>query len=194
MAQTANITVSPKHWSRFTRFKREGMALEEIAAQDNVKPDTIRSSIMTVEAYRSIYGLDQMNMAQMQTLIDVRELEKEAVISGLTATKLAMVDGKQKEVPDHDARNATIHELTEKVKAMQPKVGPRTSVNVGVGISSPAAQAAPGSTFSYEDRLREINRKRAKELLPAPLEEEGPLDALDAEVIDANTEARPAPE
>lgn len=188
--QQVNLTVSPKHWSRFTRFKREGMALEEIAAQDNVKTDTVRSSIMTVEAYRSIYGLDQMNMAQMQTLIDVRELEKEAVVSGLMATKRIMVDGQQKDVPDHEARNATIHELTEKVKAMQPKVGPRTSVNVGVGISSPAVPPPPGSAFSYEDRLREINRKRAKALPPMSLEEG---ETVDAEVTDADTETRPAP-
>jgi ribosome-binding ATPase YchF (GTP1/OBG family) len=190
MAITARDIRSPGsiHHSRWQRIKN-GMTLEEVAAQDGVSITTTRNSFLLVEDYKNLCSMPSLETAQIENIIKVKELELEALKSGLIATnkvyKDVTVDGKTVQelievVPDHETRIATISTINQKIAALQPKKGFSVNVDTKVGVN-----VATGRT-SFEDKLREILQKRKQEepserVIDVPALEEGENDKGDVD-------------
>lgn len=153
------------HEARFLKFHKAKMTLAEIAQEEGKSTITIERSIQMVQAYRARADLEAVQTAQGAVVVDCSEDEKHALRTALRA-KTPVVGKKGtiiKEVPDHETRLKASQILTDKLTALQPRGG-GTRVNVGVGINNPSPVS---SSFSFEDRLREIRKNRQLPAAPA---------------------------
>ena len=153
--------------------KSLGLSAEEIAKEEKVKPDAVRRSISDVEAYHALFNLKEMEAGQNEVLILNQRLETLAINSGLTAeTIIRDKDGKIiAREPDHELRLKSVQLMISLVEALESRnKGGGGNQTVQVGISLPQATAG---AQSFEDRLREISKKRSEEIssgVPALIE------------------------
>jgi len=149
---------------RYHRNK-QGESIEEIAKRDGVTEITVKDSIRKVEIFRSRRSVDLMNEDIAGIVIDSGKAVNNALQEALTAENEYQDSktGEKISVPDHSIRLQAASEVREFAKVIQPKVGPHSTVNVGVGISG--GRVATGSYIGMEDRLREIRKTRAEQPL-----------------------------
>ena len=141
------------------------MTIEDIAVQDHVSVDTVRTSIKAVEVRKQLCSIHEVETAEAQLLLDTIPLQQKALTEALVATQIVMgTKGRAKEVPDHTTRMRAVDVLTQKSASLRPqmKIAPTTQVNVNTGNQT----LVNGMTF--EDRVRQIVEKRREaETVPA---------------------------
>jgi len=147
------------------------MTIEDIAVQDHVSVDTVRTSIKAVEIRKQLCSIHEVETAEAQLLLDTIPLQQKALTEALVATQIVMgTKGRVKEVPDHTTRMRAVDVLTQKSASLRPqmKIAPTTQVNVNTGNQTLV------NGIAYEDRMRQIQEKRreieAPSALPPPID------------------------
>jgi len=160
------------HFSRYVRVK-SGLAVEDIAKRDGVSVETVQESIRWVEQYRARNTVDHANEATVAAILENKQNISSALTNGLTATyETQDKDGKKVSVPDVSLQLQALDRVSDLLGTVQPKPA-RGGINVGVGVGvGMGIRTKPGSSIQYmgfEDRLREVRRKRAEAAaLPSP--------------------------
>jgi hypothetical protein len=180
----------PLDCSRFYRYHELGMAIADIAREDNVSTIRVRGSLNNVRAYRGRFSSQAALHSQAETVVKMAELERAALALALTATEKVEIeddDGttRTEEVPNHEIQLRASEILTQKTEVIQPKVSKGISIMQQTGILAPPQGAAlPPRGYSIEERLRELQAKR-QGLLPAvqepPAVQPSPIEAEPAE-------------
>jgi hypothetical protein len=159
------IAPTEVHRLRFAKNKLLGMSVEQLAKDEGIEERYIRQSIEKVEAYRALNTLEELEASQVEVVLFNRDLEKLAIRGSLTAVT-EVRDDKGKilyKLPDHETRLKGVEVLAKitdnliGAKARAVNSGSTTNVNIlnagnsgGVGIAT------------FEDRLREVKKKRAQ--------------------------------
>jgi len=179
---------SPKHLSRFIRQK-SGKTIEEIAAEDNVTVEQVKTSIRTVEFKQGYHTNEYLNQTLIGLILKASPAAQAALLDMLTATKKREIKNDRGETvtvlePDTDVIAKGLAEYRQIAAVAQPKAGHQTNVKVGVGVGVGVNQAS-GSFVGMEDRMREIRQKmRDQPVLPDVVIQTASLKTIDAEVDD----------
>jgi hypothetical protein len=182
-----------RHRSRYIRHRRENVPIEEIAKSEGVGVAVIKKSILMMDAYYDLNTEEELKTATIELIRQVAPKEKKAIEEALEATR-PIHDKETGEIiriePDHDVRIAAMVANTKRIEALLAKKGFGTQVNLGVGVNvSQSGGVTQGGTF--ENRLREIQKKRDEFLIAPPEPEEvepeyGEEDEIiEGEVIEA---------
>lgn len=153
---------SPKHLSRFIRQK-SGKTIEEIAAEDNVSVEQVKTSIRAVEFKQGYHTNEYLTQTLIGIILKASPAAQDSLLAMLTATKSRQATNDRGETitivePDTDVIAKGLAEYRQIAVAAQPKVGHQTSVKVGVGVGLGISQAS-GSYVGMEERMREIRQK-----------------------------------
>jgi hypothetical protein len=170
-----------KHLDRFILHKG-GKTIDEIAAEEEVRPETIRASIRRVEIAQGYYNQEFLNQSLISIVLSAAPAAQKAVLSALGAqTVRTSKNSKGEEIfvkePDHETQLKGLAEFREIAKAAQPKPAHQTKIAVGVGVG--VNTQASGSYVAMEDRMRDIKQKR----LMQPVEDDRRAPVLDAPMV-----------
>lgn len=150
---------------RYHRHKILGLPLEEIARQDKVTVETIRTSVLAVQMARGLANREEMELTQFSTIIELQELERKALTSALTAET-------EKKKPDHNVRLRASEIINEKIAALQPK-GRGMPIQVGVQVNNgqpssvdPTPVRVAARATSFEEIVRKLDAERENLVLP----------------------------
>jgi hypothetical protein len=180
-----------RHRSRYFRYRRENVPIEEIAKADGVGIRVVRQSIAFMSDYYELNTEEELKTATIELIRSISKLEKKAIEDALVATK-PIHDEESGDIlriePDHAVRLEAIAVNTKRIEALLAKRGGfGTQVNLGVGVNvNQSGGVTQGGTF--ENRLREIQQKRDEFLLnpPEPEEVEAEYEEGDEVIIEAN--------
>jgi hypothetical protein len=180
MAITALRRISNTiHKSRYDRAQ-QGMTLKQIAEEDGVSEYTVENSIRKVEIFRITCSPTEVEVRQAETLMVLADHEEAALQRCLTAKRLIFDDDGNKigEEPDYPIQLEAVTEYNKKLEIVSGKKGGSgTTVNVNTAVG-----VLGSSVKTFEDRLREIQSKRA---LPQP----AAVDTVTVDAIDAVEES-----
>lgn len=172
---------NPIHHSRFLRY-RGGVSTADIAKQDGVSEKTVLASVRSVEVYEHLYSAPRLEAAQIQTVLQCEELEREALRCALQAELVIRDPNNFEKIdsePDIETRLAAVDRLTRKAEAVFGRHKPAPGgVNVAVGVNVGSNAATQGKSF--EERLRSINARR-REQAPSPRPELTAGDVIDVQ-------------
>jgi len=183
--KVANVLEQGVHLARHYRHRSVGKPLDIIAKEDGVTEVTVRRSVMLIDRYNSLINTESMIRSEARIVMVTSTLQEEAIKSALTAKKIIRdQDGKEIKrltEPDHEIQLKAVDVVTDKAKAATPK-GPGINLNVGVNNSSPGP-AIPATVITFEDRVREIQRRRNNEQHQIPAASE----ATEAEAVELDS-------
>jgi hypothetical protein len=180
-----NYFVAPEiHRLRYTKHKVMGMSPEDISEEEGVSVEIVRRSIRRIELQNSFTSIDALESSQIGVILHHKELEKAAISGALQAEKKVYAEAGEHagEViavePDHEIRLQAVNALTRKSEAVislhTKSGGISVNTNIGVGVSNSS------SGITFEDKLREIQRKREMQQLPSGVETGlPPLEVID---------------
>jgi len=180
-----------KHLDRFILHKG-GKTIDEIAAEEDVRPETIRASVRKVEIAQGYYNQEFLNQSLISLVLNATPAAQKALMAALSAQTVRTAKNKAGEEilikePDYDTQAKGLAEFREIAKAAQPKPSHQTKIAVGVGVGVNAQ--ASGSYVGMEDRMREIKQRRLTQVVDdtrrAPVLDV-PLKALDDEEEDSD--------
>ena len=156
------VLYSAKDRYRYARFKA-GQSPEEIALQDKISIARVKASIRAVEIQNSLYGLDALEVSQSEIVMYNKERQKIAISEALVAEKKVYAEQGEfvGEViatePDHETRLQAVGELRQIVAALgvRHSKGPSQNINLNQSLTMNT-----GTLVTFEDRLREIKKRR----------------------------------
>jgi len=164
------VVPSILHRLRYAKHKTLGQSYEQIATEEKVSPKVIQHSVAMVETYRGLCDLAELEACQIAVVVSNYELERLALNRALQAVRRVRDEKTGKVLyteQDHQTQLQAVNEMTQITESLNARRLARflqqqqtTNVNIGIGGSVSGGQ-------TYEDRLREIQRKR-KELEAAP--------------------------
>src|ERR1700752_3787886 len=168
-------TIHKARWDRL----QQGMTIKEIAHMDHVGEDAITNSIRLIEIYRISCSPPEGEMRQAETVMALSNYDEEALKRALTAMR-PVFDSKGRKIgqtPDFVTRLEASREYTKRIELVIGKrdasrgaaAPPNINVQNNIGLLN-------GAVITFEDRLREIQQRRA---LASPLEEAPVTDAPD---------------
>lgn len=182
----ANVLEQGVHLARHYKHRSVGKPLDVIAKEDDVTQKTVRRSVMLIDRYNALVNVESMVRSEARLVMVTATLQEAAIKRALTANKIIRdSDGKEIEEltePDHDIQIKAIAAVTDKSKAITPKGG---GINLNVGVNnSNSGPAIPATVITFEDRVREIQRRRDEQRqIPAASEvtdvEAAELDSRD---------------
>lgn len=141
------------------------MSTEQLAKEEGVDERYIQQSIAKVEAYRALNTLEELEASQVEVVLFNKDLEKLAIRGALQAVT-EIRDDKGKVIgksPDHETRLKGVEVLAKitdnliGAKAKPTQANNQTNVNVFAGPGGGGVGIA-----TFEDRLREVKKKRAQ--------------------------------
>ncbi len=189
MAAANRNLSNPIHHSRFLRYK-SGLNAEEIAKQDGVAADTVMASVRMVEMQEHLYSASRLERTTIQTIAACEDVEREALKKALKAEVVLRDPDSLEKVgtePDHDTRLAAVEQLNDMRKHVFDRHRAALSgpgVNVGVAVS--VGSGSSGKGHSYEERVREINARRERQLSG------GTPELTNGQIIDVSPNADPS--
>lgn len=153
------------------------MSYTDIAKQDNVSEKTVQSSVERFDIFQSLFTEDQLQRQVIQMTMNLMSEEEESLRLQLRAVKRntegqPMVDEAAKPLPDFETRKAASDTITKRLAILHPGKGLTIQTGVQVGVQPAVIDhttVGPSGRFAFEERLREINRKRTLELPAAPV-------------------------
>ena len=187
----SDINKNPAHYKRYLRYK-SGESPEEIAKEEGVSVETIMKSVRAVDVYRQMHGVGALEETAIHSIMKNEEAARHAVASGLKAKLVIRDPTTMKKIgtePDHATQleAARIHEESKKHIFERHK---SPSTQIGVAVNTNIAPTIAEKGHSFEERLREIDRRRTSALPAAAKELPGAV--IDAESEPDDSEARPA--
>jgi hypothetical protein len=177
---------SPKHLSRFIRQK-SGKTIEEIAAEDGVSVEQVKTSIRAVEFKQGYHTNEYLTQTLIGIILKASPAAQDSLLAMLTATKSRQATNDRGEAitivePDTDVIAKGLAEYRQIAVAAQPKAAHQTNVKVGVGVGVGVNQAS-GSYVGMEDRMRELRQKmKDQPALPDVVIQTASLKTIDSEV------------
>ena len=155
------------------------MSYTDIAKQDNVSELTVQRSVERFDVFQSLFTEDQLQRQIIQMSMNLMTEEEESLRLQLRAVKrdtegTPLVDENAQPLPDFETRKLAHDTITKRLEAVQKKGG-GLSITTGVAVGNQPAvveHTTIGSSgrFAFEERLREIQRRRTLELPAAPVE------------------------
>lgn len=164
MSQKLLLSPSEVHRVRYAKNKILGMSTEQLAREEGIDEKYIKKSIAMVEAFRAMVTIEDLEASQVEVVLFNKDLEKIALRDALQAkTTIFSNDGKKiSEEPNHEIRLSAvkeIREITDSLIGSKNKGGGGGGNNVNVNVlNAPGGSGVGIATF--EDRLREVKRKR----------------------------------
>src|SRR5258708_1924420 len=155
------VLSSPLHFRRFD-LNKSGKSIEEIAESEGVSPKSIRKSIESVTLYRTRNTHENMNQVLTSVVMRLGEKTEDALAQALASKIDIQIGNKTVKEPDHSTRLKAVSEIRQIAQVVQPKVGPSTSVSVGVGVTQ-QTRVASGGYIGMEDRLSQIRLQRKQQ-------------------------------
>jgi hypothetical protein len=177
VAQRLLLAPSEIHRLRFAKNKILAMSTEQIAKEEGIGESCIKQSIARVEAYRALNTIEALEASQVEVILFNSEVQKRALRNGLMATTVFTdKDGKVSREPDYETQLQCLNimeRMTKNLLGSKPGGAPLPSSTTNVNIVNAAGGAGVG-ILTFEDRLREVKRKRAliDQGLPVSTEDE----------------------
>jgi hypothetical protein len=165
MPQRASTSLgSPKHLSRFIRQK-SGKTIEEIAAEDGVSIEVVKTSIRNVEFKQGYHTNEYLQQNLIGVVLKLAPAAQSALLEALasgTNREATNAEGEKITIfePDHDTRLKAVAEVRQIAAVASPRAGHQTNVKVGVGVGLVGGGQASGSYVGMEERMREIRQAR----------------------------------
>jgi hypothetical protein len=145
---------------------RSEKSIEEIAARERVKPETVRKSIDAVEVYRLSGSYEEVDAAWNHMALELVDEQKSVLLGAMVAeTWITLPDGTRESIADHATRLKAIEVVKDLAVVSRPKA-PMNQVNVQTNVANGLNGSSGGMNF--EQRLREIKARRMAELVTAP--------------------------
>ncbi len=185
--------------------KTAGATIEQIAAAEGVKVETVRKSIALAECYRESNSLEYANMAVGHIAVslspDVQQSLRSALHAKKTVKKFTRRNGQLFErsatVPDHETQLSAVGQYRGLIESIQPKGG-KISVNA---TANAQASAAALSDANYqpgaEEKIDQI-RRQLEEAVQKPRElatiKDDDADILEGDPSDVSADDSDSPE
>jgi hypothetical protein len=157
------LAPSEIHRVRYVKNKSLGMSTEQLAREEGISERFIKQSIAAVEAFKALTTLEELESSQVEVVLFNKDLEKLALRNALQAKTITRDDKGKKvaEEPNHEIQLEAVKviaDITDNLVGSKYKsvpTGSTTNVNI---LNAPGGAGVGIATF--EDRLREVKRKR----------------------------------
>lgn len=184
------IAPTDTHRLRFVKNKLLGMSTEQIAKEEGINEKYIKQSIAKVESYRALHTLDELEASQVEVILFNKDLQKIAIRNGLQATTQIILKEKDAEgnenekiveVKDVGMQLRTVEviaKMTDNLMGSRARSLPQQTTNVNI-LNAGGGTGVGIATF--EDRLREVKRKRGQleqQALPAPRVDDSDIEEI----------------
>ena len=165
MARQLLLAPNEIHRLRYVKNKSLGMSTEQISREEGIQEKYIKQSIAAVEAFKALTTLEELESSQVEVVLFNKDLEKLALRNALQAKTVIYNEKTGKKVseePNHEIQLEAVKVIADitdnlvgsKYKGV-PGGGSTTNVNI---LNAPGSAGVGIATF--EDRLREVKRKR----------------------------------
>src|SRR5208337_106874 len=165
MARQLLLAPNEIHRLRYVKNKSLGMSTEQISREEGIQEKYIKQSIAAVEAFKALTTLEELESSQVEVVLFNKDLEKLALRNALQAKTVIYNEKTEKKVseePNHEIQLEAVKVIADitdnlvgsKYKGV-PAGGSTTNVNI---LNAPGSAGVGIATF--EDRLREVKRKR----------------------------------
>ena len=164
MAKQLLLAPNEIHRVRYVKNKTLGMSTEQIAREEGIQEKYIKKSIADVEAFKALTTLEELESSQVEVVLFNKDLEKLALRNALQAKTVIYNEKTGKKIseePNHEVQLEAVKviaDITDNLVGSKkgfPAGGSTTNVNI---LNAPGSAGVGIATF--EDRLREVKRKR----------------------------------
>jgi hypothetical protein len=162
----AKLLLAPSeiHRVRYVKNKSLGMSTEQIAREEGISERFIKQSIASVEAFKALTTLEELESSQVEVVLFNKDLEKLALRNALQAKTVIYNEATGKKIseqPNHEIQLEAVKVIADITDNL---VGSKKGVPAGGSTTNVNILNAPGSAgvgiATFEDRLREVKRKR----------------------------------
>ena len=164
MANRLLLAPNEIHRVRYVKNKTLGMSTEQIAREEGIQEKYIKKSIADVEAFKALTTLEELESSQVEVVLFNKDLEKLALRNALQAKTVIYNEKTGKKIseePNHEIQLEAVKVIADITDNL---VGSKKGLPVGGSTTNVNILNAPGSAgvgiATFEDRLREVKRKR----------------------------------